>query len=395
MNFDNLDREFRRRYTRGVYAIEGLIPAREKAIAYGKGATFALGAAYLRNRVSQAITGTANKYLRKALNQEYEKELESIEAEVQADLNDPSNPYSFDFGPQTRPPTTALVEAPPRHSLTPARTYPEMPKVNKQPGEVLYNKKQRLARAAAFKEAYNPAIRQFMSKASWKSQYSVPRNAGLHGEVKSVDVTNTFYNVPLYNGTNQGICLNGTQVGSAFQNRIGQKIAMNTLYAHMNIYPSGSGSSVGGIMRIMIVYDRAPNGAAATLGDVLQTVTQAGTASVTMYSGINLANRERFRVYADKRISLPACPAFTQGPYPVTVPAATIAMNVNGSHGPLEQFIFLNRAESVYAGTAGTVGDLKTGALLMFVFTDATILANAAASGWYCDYETRLRFTDS
>lgn len=165
------------------------------------------------------------------------------------------------------------------------------------------------------------------------------------------------------------VLMNGVAQGSDFTNRIGQKICMKSLLARFWISPSGNTAS-GDIARVMVVYDTQPNssGSVPAVTDILT--------SADCFSGINLNNRDRFKVILDKKIAM----------YPVVYTAGAITAGA-----PISRYVDKYRKfnlDVIFSGTAATIGSISSGSLLWLLIDQNTTTSE------YAIY-SRIRFSDS
>lgn len=195
------------------------------------------------------------------------------------------------------------------------------------------------------------------------------RNAGARGmrlEKKVVDIAPTQYS-PETTGTQLQL-LNGCIAGSQNYNRIGRKIHMKSLQIHGEIHNTDA-SSGPVVVRLLIVYDKQSNGAAPTLAMIITSQTIAGATSSSVFDMVNLDNRDRFEIIRDKY-------------YPLGVIDNTATQTYANGPGNcvVNEFIPLGGRETTYnAGTAGTVGDIQSGALYMFLVSNQTAAAGATS----------------
>jgi len=158
-----------------------------------------------------------------------------------------------------------------------------------------------------------------------------------------------------------GSLLNGCVPGSAATERIGRKFTMKSLLIRyrMNL---GATSTGGCQMRILIVYDKQANATAPAITDILL--------ADAFDSPNNLSNRDRFVTITDiitDNISV-------QGNYSVC--------GVNYKSVNLETMF--------NAGNAGTIGDITSGSIYLFIANSGSLgVANGASS-----FRTRVRYTD-
>lgn len=196
-------------------------------------------------------------------------------------------------------------------------------------------------------------------------------------EIKSIDLP-----VALYPFTAAGsiTALNLVSAGSSYFNRIGRKIEMKYLY--LNAIVAMNATSTFGYGRIIIVYDKQTNGAAPLVSDVIQTTDQAGANTLTVFSNINLNNRDRFSILRDIRVFLPSG-TFTAG-------VITNAQNEDPVASTFlhKQFISLRGMYTQYRADSApsVVGDIATGGLFMLVIGDAL--------GYSLRADFRLRYGD-
>lgn len=205
---------------------------------------------------------------------------------------------------------------------------------------------------------------------------------GRGDELKCVDVNNVtvgLSSTAVFTPTNIPV------QGAAFYNRVGRKINMKSLKLNLLIVPLRT-ITVSDFVRIMVLYDRQPNGALpASLATVLTSYNTAGTTSSTILDSLNQGSRDRFIVLADIRNALPS----------ITVTAGVVT-NVGVSDQVdtilnIQRFIPLKGLETVFNQTnGGSIGDIVTGSLLVFTAGTNT----AGTEGYQAFLTTRLRYYD-
>lgn len=164
--------------------------------------------------------------------------------------------------------------------------------------------------------------------------------------------------------------LNGVAQGTDFTDRIGRKINIKSI--HMKYFVQAYNSvdvPLGDIFRIMLVWDYQTNGALAAVTDILTTAD--------ILSGINLTNRDRFKVLYDKR--------HTMGAIEYTG-AAPVAGDTIPRFG--QRYIKCNMPV-VFGGTGATVGSIQTGSLILLT------IMNTSATGFASNTRVRTRFSDA
>jgi len=191
------------------------------------------------------------------------------------------------------------------------------------------------------------------------------RGAG-RAELFARDTVSTTYPCDTGGGI---ILLNGVAVGDDIHNRTGRRVSMKSVHVQgfLRTLDSTTGTCVN---RLMIVYDRQPNGLAPIMTDI-----------ITAGDGVsfnNLGNRDRFVVIADKkyvlgRVDDTATQAVAQSPGGAIV-------NIHRKLNHVTTFI----------GTGDTVAAIGTGSLYMVITGSGA--ANAAGAFVVA---ARVRYTDN
>jgi hypothetical protein len=128
-------------------------------------------------------------------------------------------------------------------------------------------------------------------------------------EVKQVDVPIQSQFFQLASGGGNIILLNGLAVGDDVYNREGRQVQLKGLDIACSIYAGGQtalASFAQDDLRLMIVLDRQPSGAAPVLADFIRTIDSAGSAGTTVFAGQNVNNVSRFKVLKDMHMHQPA-----------------------------------------------------------------------------------------
>lgn len=201
------------------------------------------------------------------------------------------------------------------------------------------------------------------------------------GEIKCIDIVTT--NSPFQLAATPPVItlLNGIQTGSGFFNRVGAKIEMLNL--HIRGFVTNVTTSLQDFGRIVVVYDRQPNGAIPTVSDILQTRSQTGAATNSGYSEINLDQRDRFQIIRDYEVHLPAC-TNTAG---VLTNVSYVSMDEKYA---VNLFIPLTNMVTHFKSSSNptTITDINTGALYLFC------LDAIGAGNWSFFWQARLRYND-
>lgn len=191
------------------------------------------------------------------------------------------------------------------------------------------------------------------------------------------------------------VLLNGIQQGAAYYNRIGARIELKNIHIRGFVRNTANDqdpgyTSDGGYARVVVVYDRSPNGVIPQISDILQTRNELGATSTTEFSEINLDNRDRFIILRDNEFALPDVTVqplgddsgYTQQDYPYN----------NGHEIMYNEFIKLKGLVTHFKSTSNpaTIGDITVGALYIFAISKDS----NQDSKWVMDTSTRLRFMD-
>jgi len=163
-------------------------------------------------------------------------------------------------------------------------------------------------------------------------------------------------------------------LGSDMTNRIGRKIQMKSLYIRGVLQRESTAVDTvhdACLCRLIIVYDKQPNGAVPAITDILVTSSSI--------SQLNLNNRDRFQVIKDKQWVL--------GPYWTQSTATTSFAVADRVTYPVKIFKKLNLETVFNAANGGTIADINTGALFM-------VTIGHRADGGSFSVCTRVRYDD-
>ena len=158
-----------------------------------------------------------------------------------------------------------------------------------------------------------------------------------------------------------GVLLNGVAQGSDATARIGRKMVIKSLLLRWT-WNLASTSTGGSPVRVMVVYDKQANATAPAITDVLVVDSFIGQN--------NLNNRDRFVVLCDY-LSEP------------------IGANSNTSVGGTI-YKSLNMGTMFNSGNVGTVADITSGSVYLFVAQTGGVGAVNPTFNW----RARVRFTD-
>lgn len=202
-----------------------------------------------------------------------------------------------------------------------------------------------------------------------------PRTGGFYGvysqrgreELKVIDTAQITS--PILT-TATTILQNGVAQGTDFTNRVGRKVIVKSIHVKYFIGATFTADgATGDIIRYMLVWDYQANGALASASDILTTTDSL--------SGINLTNRDRFKVLYDKRHVMEA----------VDYNAGTIVAG-NGRPVFAQRYMRVNMP-MIFGGTAATIGSIQTGSLVLLV------LSANSSTAWSIASNIRVRFSDA
>lgn len=204
------------------------------------------------------------------------------------------------------------------------------------------------------------------------------------GEIKTVDIA---FQESAINNVGYIALLNGVQEGTSFYNRVGRKIEMKSIRLRATYDTNGGdGDGTSTTWRIMVIYDRQPNGAFPASTDLLLSYDNAGVTSQTTFSDLNMNNIDRFQILADIMGTAPddATTALYNN---------VAAVIPSEREGVIDRYIKLNGAITQYKSTSNPaqIGDISTGALYLYILGDD----DPATAPFALNWQARLRFWDS
>lgn len=197
-------------------------------------------------------------------------------------------------------------------------------------------------------------------------------------ELKVQDLATATYQV---NTTGSITLLAVPVTGADYNARIGRKITLKSLFIRGRIQLEvdatlAAVSVTGQQARCIVVYDLQPNGAAPAITDILNTADPA--------SHLNLNNRDRFRVIADKE--------YTFDPYSSVTTANQAQLCFGRTIYNMKLYKRLNLDMIFNAVNGGTVADIASGALYMVWLGSAPSASNGDVNAIV---STRVRYADS
>lgn len=164
------------------------------------------------------------------------------------------------------------------------------------------------------------------------------------------------------------VLLNGIAQGTDYTNRIGRKVMLKSWLFRFGVLPKNNVSApYGDICRVILLYDCQTNAASPAVTDILNTADYNAP--------MNLNNRDRFKVLADKYVTI--------GSFNYTTSILSA-----GSPVPKQTKIYkkLNH-EEIFGGTGATIGSINTGGLFV-------LFISVTGNTTYL-YDSRVRFIDA
>lgn len=178
--------------------------------------------------------------------------------------------------------------------------------------------------------------------------------------------------------------LNGLKIGVGNFNRSGRQIEIHKMkfklilerIATMQLIPDHS-------VRIIIVYDKQTNGIQAPLGNIIFSLNQDGNPFVTQQDLKGQTVLDRFDIIYDQDYEWP----YTD--FRDTV--AGFQGTTNAGQAPFYQPLTLKfdppLKTKYFTTNDGTIGDIESGSLIMYVFSDLIVLNNQP----FVNYQGLLR----
>jgi len=243
------------------------------------------------------------------------------------------------------------------------------------------------SKKAKTSDRYDERTGRWMSSAPAKRVVSV---AVAEKKGMDTDVSLTAGNVLNTTNTNGGaFVLNLVQAGTGSWNRVGRKthlksVRVKGLVSHTATPNATTGAMVSNFVRMVLVWDKQPSGAAVPSFDSIFGITaQDGTESCPdVMCPPRYDNMDRFRIIRDKTVDLNIGVVDALG----TIRLTQYICNI-------DEYVKLADLECVYSGQSSpmTIADISTGALYLYfrAYNNAS-----GASECTVDAVSRLRYTD-
>ncbi|AXH76584.1 MAG: coat protein [Cressdnaviricota sp.] len=231
-----------------------------------------------------------------------------------------------------------------------------------------------------------PVKKQQVQKRKRPTQFSnVPQiyRRGPRMEIKYVDNAATDDNFNLVGGT-PWILVNGIVQGAGNNQRIGNKVSLKALRMKGQIINLATAVQTYG--RLLVIYDKQPNGALPTYAAVMQTRDSAGAATNTAFSDPNFDNKERFTILRDTTIVFPSVTntvgVLTNVGFDQQSKSDINIFNV-------DMYIKLKGLHTAYTGATAGIADISTGSLLF------AVMIHQGAATWTFRNVERLTYYDN
>lgn len=208
---------------------------------------------------------------------------------------------------------------------------------------------------------------------------STTRHIASATELKVNDLLTATYQV---NTTGSVTLLANPTLGSDFNNRVGRKVVLKSVYIRGRVATEASNTlnavaaTISQQARFIIFVDMQPNGAAPSVTDLLVEALPS--------SQLNLNNRDRFRVLSDKN--------YMFDPYFLNTATTVAIASAPNQVKEVKKYKKLNIETVFNATNGGTIVDINSGALFM-------LWVGSVAAGVSSDVNavvsTRVRYADA
>jgi len=211
------------------------------------------------------------------------------------------------------------------------------------------------------------------------------------GEKKGVDTVLTLSPILSTTNTNgSSFVLNLVQQGAGSWNRVGRKINLQSVRLRGTLTVTytavvATGQTFGNVVRMVLVWDKQPSGAAIpTFDTIFGKTDQTGAEATTFLDPVKYDNMDRFSVLRDCVYAASADQMLSAG----TGPTAQ-------SNLQFDEFVKLGNREVVFSGQSApmTIADISTGALYVY-FRVETNSATFTTVDVDAQSFARLRYVD-
>lgn len=217
-----------------------------------------------------------------------------------------------------------------------------------------------------------------------------------------------------YNSTGNFWALNTIINGASFWQRVGRQVCMKSLELFYEIRATRNNiiDTFRTCNRLLVIYDRQPNGAPPTAAQVLAEVgqtttgggvnTPVGLLTPNPWAEPNPVFKDRFVVLRSVKGILPPAGAFGVTKFD-GAEAAEDFVNLMPDLGNHQQigstamiqghlFVPLKNLMTTFIDSTGGIGDIATGALWLMLMNDDIV--GAAGATWGINFNCRLKYMD-
>lgn len=202
---------------------------------------------------------------------------------------------------------------------------------------------------------------------------------GVDTNINQLDIVSDFSNNAFI------LPLNLIQAGTGSWNRVGRNVTMNsirvrgTIELNMN---DPTDNNEGRLFRMLIVYDKQPNGVLPVKSDIIQYKDQTGVEQGFNQGFLAYDNMERFVILKDTQCAIN---------FGSNINAGTV---LNLKRKVVDEYVKIGLTTNFKAeASPSTIADISTGALYLMFLTDATA-TSAARPSLNFRGATRLRYVD-
>lgn len=202
----------------------------------------------------------------------------------------------------------------------------------------------------------------------------------------NIDIDTAIGVVQTTNTNADTFVLNLIQPGNGSWNRVGRKVHLRSLrlrFIANHKYSLDGTTTAANTLRMIVVWDKQPSGAAIPAFDTIFGVTsQLGTESTTFLNPTRYDNMDRFQILRDK--------CWDSNPqFPAT------AVTQGSTNICVDEFIKLGNREVVFSGQSNpmTIADISTGALYV-IFRSERQSADGLNNWNINESNARVRYND-
>lgn len=185
-----------------------------------------------------------------------------------------------------------------------------------------------------------------------------PNPFGKGPEKKNIDTVQQEYDLPLTASFGSLVLLNGIAQGSSPNERLGRRVALKSLQLRATHYSSSLATQA----RIVIFYDRQPNGSTPSAADLIGTSQFEGV--------VTMGNSDRFVILMDE----------ITDPVPFT-----------NAHNSVKRYLKMD-LEEIFGNTGSTISSINTGAIFLMMANNGS---NSIGVETSATFTTRIRYIDA